>query len=113
MAFAPIAAIADESLHLLLNYPVVGPIADWFHADLHSHYEATKASSAVDHNGFVWYNSSDDDIIGRLDPKTGVVVKYPFPHSDNGIRELNTDSDGRIWYTTPFNNKVGYFFPPK
>jgi streptogramin lyase len=74
---------------------------------------ATPYAVGVDHNGFVWYNSSDDDIIGRLDPKTGVVVKYPFPHSDNGIRELNTDSDGRIWYTTPFNNKVGYFFPPK
>ena len=67
----------------------------------------------VDHNDFVWYNSNYDDILGRLDPATGTVVEYPFPYSDNGIREIVPDAAGRMWFTTPFNNKAGYFIPPK
>jgi virginiamycin B lyase len=67
----------------------------------------------VDRNDFVWYNSNYDDILGRLDPATGNVVEYPFPYSDNGIREIVPDAAGRMWFTTPFNNKAGYFIPPK
>ena len=73
----------------------------------------TPYAVGVDHHDFVWYNSNNDDIIGRLDPKTGAVVEFPFPYSDNGIREIIPDSEGRMWFATPFNNKVGYFIPPK
>jgi len=75
--------------------------------------DPTPYGIGVDRNDFVWYSSYDDDILGRLDPKTGAVVEYPFPYSGNGIRELLPDSEGRIWYGTPFNNKVGYLFHPK
>jgi virginiamycin B lyase len=74
--------------------------------------DPTPYGIGVDRNDFVWYSSYDDDILGRLDPKTGAVVEYPFPYSGNGIRELLPDSEGRMWYGTPFNNKVGYFIPP-
>jgi virginiamycin B lyase len=74
--------------------------------------DPTPYAIGVDHNDFVWYSSYDDDIIGRLDPKTGAVVEYPFPYSGNGLRELIPDSKGRMWFGTPFNNKVGYFIPP-
>ena len=59
---------------------------------------------------YIWYSSYYLDIIGRLDPKTGKVTEYPFPHSENTIREFFRDSQGRIWYGTPSNNKVGYFY---
>jgi streptogramin lyase len=49
-------------------------------------------------------------VIGRLDPKTGKVTEYPFPHSENTIREFFRDSEGRMWYGSPSNNKVGYFY---
>ena len=75
--------------------------------------DPTPYGIGVDRNDFVWYSSYDDDILGRLDPKTGAVVEYPFPYSGNGIRELLPDSEGRMWYGTPFNNKVGYFIPPE
>jgi virginiamycin B lyase len=75
--------------------------------------DPTPYGVGVDRNGFVWYSSYDDDILGRLDPKTGAVVEYPFPYSGNGIRELLPDSEGRMWFGTPFNNKVGYFIPPE
>lgn len=73
----------------------------------------TPYAVAVDRNDFVWYSSYDDDILGRLDPKTGAVVEFPMPFSGNGMRELIPDSQGRIWFGTPFNNKVGYFIPPE
>src|SRR5258706_16253053 len=50
------------------------------------------------------------DVLGRLDPKTGKITEYPFPHSENTIRELFRDSEGRMWYGSPSNNRVGYFY---
>ncbi len=58
----------------------------------------------------IWYSSYYLDVIGRLDPKTGKIVEYPFPHSENTIREFFPDSEGRMWYGSPSNNKVGYFY---
>lgn len=58
----------------------------------------------------IWYSSYYLDVIGRLDPKTGKILEYPFPHSENTIREFFPDSEGRMWYGTPSNNKVGYFY---
>jgi streptogramin lyase len=50
------------------------------------------------------------DLFGRLDPKTGKTIEYPFPHSEVTSREFFLDSQGNMWYATPSNNKVGYFF---
>ena len=63
---------------------------------------------AADHG--VWYSSYYLDVIGRLDPNTGKIVEYPFPHSENTIREFFPDAEGRMWYGSPSNNKVGYFY---
>ena len=62
----------------------------------------------ADHS--VWYSSYYYDVLGRLDPKTGKITEYPFPHSENTIREFFRDSEGRMWYGSPSNNKVGYFY---
>jgi virginiamycin B lyase len=58
----------------------------------------------------IWYSSYYEDVICRLDPETGSVTVYPFPHSENTIREFFSDERGRIWYGSPSNNKVGYFY---
>jgi len=50
------------------------------------------------------------DVIGRFDTKTGKVIEYPFPHAELAMREFFRDSQGRMWYGTPPNNKVGYFY---
>jgi virginiamycin B lyase len=63
---------------------------------------------AADHG--VWYSSYYLDVIGRLDPKTGKITEYPFPHSENTIREFFPQPDGKVWYGSPSNNKVGYFY---
>ena len=61
-----------------------------------------------EHN--VWFSSEHMDYIGRLDPKTGKVIQYPFDHAENTMREFFLDDQGRMWYGTPANNKVGYFY---
>jgi virginiamycin B lyase len=65
---------------------------------------------ALGSNQGVWYASYYRDVIGRLDPNTGNLVEYPFPHSENTIREFFLDSQGRMWYGSPSNNVVGYFY---
>ena len=58
----------------------------------------------------VWYSSEWRDVMGRLDPATGTVTEYPMPYTDNGMRDFFLDKDGRIWFATPPNNRVGYFY---
>jgi hypothetical protein len=50
------------------------------------------------------------DEMGRFDPKTGKVTEYHFPHYENCGREFFRDTQGRMWYGTSPNNKVGYFY---
>jgi streptogramin lyase len=64
----------------------------------------------MDQEKQIWYSSDDMDIVGRLDPSTGKVVEYPFPHSANAMREFLPDSRGRIWFGSPGNDRVGYFY---
>ncbi len=58
----------------------------------------------------VWYSSYYRDVLGKVDPDTGKVVEYPMPYTDNGMRDFFVDKDGKMWFGTPPNNKVGYFY---
>ena len=71
---------------------------------------ATPYAMNLDKNHDVWYASEYMDVIGRLNTATGKVIEYPFPHSENTMREFFYDSQGRMWFATPANNKVGYFY---
>ncbi len=86
----------DPQTETFKEFPLPGPSA--------SPYAMT-----VDKRG-VWYASTDQDLIGRLDPNTGKVIEYPFPHSEAMMREFFIDVQGRIWFATPTNNRVGYFY---
>src|SRR5262249_17222811 len=61
-------------------------------------------------DGQIWYSSYYRDIMGRVDPASGKVVEYPMPYTDNGMRDFFVDKDGRMWFGTPPNNRVGYFY---
>jgi virginiamycin B lyase len=67
----------------------------------------------VDADGGIWYDSHNQDNLGRFDPKTGKITEYPFPHYENCAREFFRDAQGRMWYGTSPNNKVGYFYLTK
>ena len=75
--------------------------------------EATPYALGIAHDHTIWYSSEYMDYIGQLDPKTGKVTKYPVPQSENTMREFYPDAQGRMWFGTPTNNKVGYFYLAK
>ena len=75
--------------------------------------EPTPYSIQVDRNDKVWFTSHFNDYLGRLDPQTGNFTKYPVPvSSDIGSREMFRDDQGRLWITSPPNDRIIYFTPP-
>ena len=64
----------------------------------------------IDRNHMIWYASHEQDILGRLNPNTGEVTEYPFPHSEISMREFFMDSQGRMWYGSSSNNRIGYWY---
>jgi streptogramin lyase len=55
----------------------------------------------VDSDGMVWYISFGEQILGRLDPKTGKTTEFPIPilkpASPTGELALRPDQDGNLW----------------
>lgn len=55
----------------------------------------------VDSDGMVWYISFGEQILGRLDPKTGKTTEFPVPllkpGSPTGELALRPDQDGNLW----------------
>ena len=75
--------------------------------------EPTPYAMQVDRNDNVWFTSHYNDYLGRLDPRTGEFTKYPLPViSDIGSREMFRDSQGRLWFASPPNDKIISFMPP-
>jgi virginiamycin B lyase len=72
--------------------------------------EPSPYALGIDRDHYIWFASDYMDYIGRLDPKTGEVIEYPYTHSENTMREFFLEDQGRMWYGTPANNKVGYFY---
>ncbi len=55
----------------------------------------------VDSDGMVWYISFGEQILGKLDPKTGKTKEFPIPilkpESPTGELALRPDQDGNLW----------------
>ena len=41
--------------------------------------------------------------------KTGKVIEFPYPYSENMMKEFFLDDEGRMWYGAAAQNRVGYF----
>jgi virginiamycin B lyase len=82
----------------------------------------------VDSDGMAWYISFGEQIIGKLDPKTGKTTEFPVPvlkpDSPKGELSLRPDPDGNLWVgmmyqggTAKFDKKTEQFqtysFPPE
>ena len=61
----------------------------------------------------IWYGSGMMDTVGRIDPDTLKVTEYPVPEMGNGMREINNDTKGRMWFASPGDNFVGYMYLAK
>ena len=71
----------------------------------------TPYALVIDKNtGHLWFSSMEMDTISELDPATGKVTLYPFLFPENGMRDFFQDAEGRIWWGSQANNRVGYFY---
>jgi virginiamycin B lyase len=58
----------------------------------------------------LWFSSMEMDTISEMDPATGKIIQYPFLFSENGMRDFFQDNEGRTWFGSQANNRVGYFY---
>jgi hypothetical protein len=50
------------------------------------------------------------EAISEFEPATRKITIYPFLFPENGMRDFFQDAEGRIWWGSQANNRVGYFF---
>lgn len=56
-------------------------------------------------DGSIWWTGMFANVLGRLDPKTGVMKEYPLKTPQSGPHGLVADRSGNIWFTA---NQKGY-----
>jgi streptogramin lyase len=68
---------------------------------------------AVDSEGMIWYISFGEQILGKLDPKTGKTTEFPIPvlkpGSPRGELALRPDEDGNLWMGMMYQGGVAKF----
>ena len=64
----------------------------------------------VDSQGMAWYASFGEQVLGRLDPKTGKVEEYPIPllkpAAPTGILGVRFDNDENLWLGMQFQGGI-------
>ena len=69
----------------------------------------------VDSDGMAWYISFGEQIIGKLDPKTGKTTEFPVPvlkpGSPLGELAVRPDQDGNLWVGMMYQGAVAKFDP--
>lgn len=67
----------------------------------------------VDSSGMVWYASFGEQILGKLDPKTGQAIEYQIPrlkpNLPTGILALRFDHDQNLWMGMQFQGGIAKF----
>ncbi len=67
----------------------------------------------VDSEGMAWYASFGEQILGKLDPRTGKVTEYPLPRlksgAPTGSLALRFDKDENLWLGMQFQGGIAKF----
>lgn len=67
----------------------------------------------VDAQGMVWYASFGEQILGRLDPRTGSITEYQIPvlkpEAPKGILGMRFDRDENLWLAMQFQGGIARF----
>jgi virginiamycin B lyase len=101
--------VGDWSVGALLRFD---PRTETFREFKITGPEPTPYAIQVDKNDVVWFTSHYNDYLGRLDPQTGNITKYPLPITgDIGSREIFRDAEGRLWFSSPPNDRIISFMP--
>jgi virginiamycin B lyase len=62
-------------------------------------------------DGSIWWTGQWSNVLGRLDPGTGVMKEYPLKTPESGPHGLAADAAGNIWYTGVSKRHVGKLDP--
>jgi virginiamycin B lyase len=62
-------------------------------------------------DGALWYTGQMANILGRLDPSTGVIKEYQLKTAASGPHGLVDDKAGHIWFTANFAGYIGELDP--
>jgi virginiamycin B lyase len=66
-------------------------------------------------DGMVWYASFGEQILGKLDPKTGKITEYkapmPKPDQGTGTLALRCDKEGNLWMGMISQGAIAEFNP--
>src|SRR5262249_3744512 len=69
----------------------------------------------LDAQGQVWFTHFGEQFLGRLDPKTLDVAKYPLPVLKDGFPvgtlDLETEKSGKLWISMMYQGGVARFDP--
>jgi len=69
----------------------------------------------LDKSGTVWFSSFGEQMLGRLDPKTGKVTEFPYqtPNDDlpTGSLALRPDQQGNLWLGNMYQATIVKFDP--
>ena len=67
----------------------------------------------VDADGIAWFSSFGEQMLGRLDPKTGEVDEYPMPLPKPGFPTgslgLRSDREGNLWLGMMYQGAIAEF----
>ena len=67
----------------------------------------------LDRDGMVWYSDFGQQVLGKLDPKTGAVTQYPIPVTKPGFPvgtlDLEADRDGNLWIGDMYQASIDRF----
>jgi virginiamycin B lyase len=67
----------------------------------------------VDSEGFAWYASFGEQILGKIDPKTGKATEYQLPRlkpgAPTGSLALRFDKDENLWLGMQFQGGIAKF----
>jgi virginiamycin B lyase len=67
----------------------------------------------IDSKGFAWYASFGEQILGRLDPRTGQIKEWPIPvvkpSRNKGVLDVQLDADDNVWVANGFQGAVQMF----
>lgn len=67
----------------------------------------------LDGQGAVWYTDFGEEVLGKLDPRTGKVTEYTVPDQKPGFPlgslDLEADKDGNLWFGMMFQGAVARF----
>jgi virginiamycin B lyase len=67
----------------------------------------------VDSQGYAWYASFGEQILGRLDPKTNQIREWPIPvnlaSANKGVLDIQFDEDENVWMGNGFQKAIHKF----